>query len=66
MVFADFGILKNPFEVQEIDRPVSFGTGINLDTDGGLFSFVLALGKSNSQPLSFSYSRIHFGYLARF
>ena len=66
MVFADLGILKNPFEVQEIDRPVSFGTGINLDTDGGLFSFVLALGKSNSQPLSFSYSRIHFGYLARF
>lgn len=66
VVFSDLGILRNPFEVKEIDRPISFGTGINLDTDGGLFSFVLALGKSNSQSMSFSYSRIHFGYLARF
>ncbi|OOG69317.1 POTRA domain-containing protein [Algoriphagus sp. A40] len=66
VVFADLGIIENPYEVQKIDHPVSFGTGINLDTDGGLFSFVFALGKSNSQPLSFSYSRIHFGYLARF
>jgi outer membrane protein assembly factor BamA len=66
MVFADLGIIKNSFQLQKIDQPISFGTGINLDTDGGLFSFVLALGKSNSQPLSFSYSRIHFGYLARF
>jgi len=66
VVFADGGILENPFEVRKIDRPFSFGAGINLDTDGGLFSFVFALGKSNTQPLSFSYSRIHFGYLARF
>lgn len=66
MVFADLGIIENPFNLPKIDRPFSFGTGINLDTDGGLFSFVLALGKSNTQPLSFSYSRIHFGYLARF
>lgn len=66
VVFADMGILENPYEVQKIDHPFSFGTGINLDTDGGLFSFVFALGKSTTQPLSFSYSRIHFGYLARF
>lgn len=66
MIFSDLGLIENPFENQAIDHPVSFGTGINLDTDGGLFSFVLALGKSNLQPLSFSYSRIHFGYLARF
>ena len=66
VVFADLGVLENPFESKKIDRPFSIGTGINLDTDGGLFSFVLALGKANSQPMSFSYSRIHFGYLARF
>lgn len=66
VVFADLGVIENPYEVQKIDYPISFGTGINLDTDGGLFSFVFALGKSNTQPLSFSYSRIHFGYLARF
>jgi outer membrane protein assembly factor BamA len=66
ILFADVGVVENPYNVPEIDHPFSFGTGINLDTDGGLFSFVLALGKSNTQPLSFSYSRIHFGYLARF
>ncbi|RIW16218.1 hypothetical protein D0X99_07560 [Algoriphagus lacus] len=66
IVFTDMGLVENPFEAEKIDHPFSFGTGINLDTDGGLFSFVFALGKSNSQPLSFSYSRIHFGYLARF
>jgi outer membrane protein assembly factor BamA len=66
VLFSDFGVLTNPYADQKIDRPFSFGTGINLDTDGGLFSFVFALGKSATQPMSFSYSRIHFGYLARF
>jgi outer membrane protein assembly factor BamA len=66
VVFTDLGIIDNPYNSPEIDRPFSIGTGINLDTDGGLFSFVLAIGKSNTQPFSFSYSRIHFGYLARF
>ncbi len=66
LMFLDAAVIENPFEEQKIDQPFSFGTGINLDTDGGLFSFVFALGTSTTQPLSFSYSRIHFGYLARF
>lgn len=66
VVFSDLAIIDNPYNSPEIDLPFSIGTGINLDTDGGLFSFVLAIGKSNTQPFSFSYSRIHFGYLARF
>lgn len=66
MVFVDAGLLENPFAVETTDQPVSFGTGINLDTNGGIFRFILGVGKSNEQPLSFSYSRIHFGYIARF
>lgn len=66
MVFADFGILENPYFATSIDKPVSFGTGINLDTGSGVFRFIYGVGKSNLQPLQFSYSRIHFGYLARF
>ena len=66
MAFADVGILENPYNSPKKDQPFSFGTGINLDTGGGLFSFVFALGKSNIQPLSFEYARVHFGYLARF
>jgi len=66
MVFADLGILENPYFAQSIDNPVSFGAGINLDTGSGVFRFIYGVGKSNLQPLQFSYSRIHFGYLARF
>ncbi|MBN3584035.1 BamA/TamA family outer membrane protein [Algoriphagus aestuarii] len=66
MIFTDFGLLQNPYDEKENDYPVSFGTGINLETGNGVFRFIYGLGKSNLQPLSFSYSRIHFGYLARF
>ena len=66
LVFADIGILENPYFARSIDRPVSFGSGVNLDTGSGIFRFIYGVGKSNSQPLAFSYSRIHFGYLARF
>jgi len=66
MVFADFGILENPYFTLAIDKPISFGAGINLDTGSGVFRFIYGVGKSNLQPLQFSYSRIHFGYLARF
>lgn len=66
MVFADFGILENPYFASSIDKPISFGAGINLDTGSGVFRFIYGVGKSNLQPLQFSYSRIHFGYIARF
>lgn len=66
MVFADIGILENPYFATSIDKPFSFGTGVNLDTGTGIFRFIYGVGKSNAQSLAFSYSRIHFGYLARF
>lgn len=66
MVFADIGILENPYFTTSIDKPFSFGAGVNLDTGTGIFRFIYGVGKSNAQPLAFSYSRIHFGYLARF
>lgn len=66
MGFVDFGILENPYFAAAIDKPVSFGGGINLDTGSGVFRFIYGVGKANLQPLQFAYSRIHFGYLARF
>jgi hemolysin activation/secretion protein len=66
MVFVDAGILENPYFASSIDRPISFGAGLNLETGSGLFLFIYGVGRSNLQPLEFSYSRIHFGYLARF
>ncbi|MFC3878970.1 BamA/TamA family outer membrane protein [Algoriphagus namhaensis] len=66
MVFGDAGFVENPFAEQTQDFPVSVGTGITLDTGNGLFKFILGVGSANEQPFSFTYSRIHFGYVARF
>lgn len=66
MVFVDGGILENPYFANPMDYPVSFGAGLNLETGSGIFRFIYGVGKSDLQPLEFSYSRIHFGYLARF
>lgn len=66
MAFGDLGVINNPFISPKTDRPRSFGLGINLDTDGGMFSFVVGMGKSAFQPATISQARIHFGYLARF
>jgi hemolysin activation/secretion protein len=66
MIFVDGGTLENPYFAKTIDYPVSFGAGLNLETGSGIFRFIYGVGKSNLQPLEFSYSRIHFGYLARF
>lgn len=64
LVFLDLAGLKDNQEAK--DRPFSFGGGISLDTDGGIFNFIYALGKSNTQLLGFNFSKIHFGYIGRF
>jgi translocation and assembly module TamA len=46
--------------------PFGTGFGLRFSTQGGIFSFVYALGKSDSQPLGLAYSRIHFGFTSRF
>ena len=66
LAFIDLGILENPYFANSFDRPVSFGAGLNFETGSGIFRFIHAIGKSNEQQASFSQSKIHFGYLARF
>lgn len=48
------------------DKPLSMGGGVSLETDGGVFSFIYALGKSNTQLMGFNFSKVHFGYTGRF
>lgn len=66
LIFVDAAGIDN--QVTEVGRdfPFSFGGGFSMQTKGGIFNFVYALGKSNTQPLGFNYSRIHFGYTGRF
>ncbi len=65
-MFTDMGIIQNKVGQGDTEWPFSFGGGISLETDGGVFNFVYALGKSNSQRIGFNFSKIHFGYTGRF
>ncbi len=48
------------------DQPFGLGLGFALDTSSGQFSFALGLGNSESQNISFSTMKAHFGYISRF
>ncbi|MFO7822297.1 MAG: BamA/TamA family outer membrane protein [Cyclobacterium sp.] len=66
LLFTDFGMVEDEVRQQDRDWPFSFGGGLSLETAGGIFNFVYALGKAADQPLGFNYSRIHFGFTGRF
>ncbi|WP_460577846.1 BamA/TamA family outer membrane protein [Hymenobacter coalescens] len=66
-LFADQAYLRqdlpgNPGE----DLPTGLGAGLSFRTGPGLFQFVYSVGRANSQPFSFSASKIHFGITSRF
>ncbi len=66
-LFADqsymyYKLRQNRFE----DYPLGVGAGLSLQTKRGRLNLVYALGKSDEQPLSFSLSKFHFGYVAKF
>ncbi|WP_232834795.1 BamA/TamA family outer membrane protein [Pleomorphovibrio marinus] len=66
LIFADFGRMENQVTSSRADWPIAFGAGFSMETKGGIFNFVYAVGKAENQPIGFNYSRIHFGYTARF
>jgi hypothetical protein len=60
--FYDQGFLHTA----EWETPIGLGGGFSLLTSSGLFSFVLAVGKSDDIPFELANMKIHFGYLSRF
>ncbi|TXF89028.1 BamA/TamA family outer membrane protein [Neolewinella aurantiaca] len=50
----------------DIDYPIGFGAGINVDTRAGVFGLSLALGKSNGIPLQLDAPKVHLGYVSVF
>ena len=48
------------------DWPLGCGAGLSLGTSSGTFNFVYGLGRSRTQPISFTHSQVHFGYVNRF
>jgi len=48
------------------DYPFGVGAGISISTGAGLLNLIYAVGKSNDQPFSVRFSKIHIGYTGRF
>jgi outer membrane protein assembly factor BamA len=59
------------FERKAMDRylndlPFGTGIGLNLKTDAGIFSLILAIGTSKHIPSDFRNAKIHLGYVSSF
>jgi hypothetical protein len=48
------------------DFPLAIGTGLNLETQAGIFSIYLALGMQKDDPPQLRNSKIHIGYASLF
>ncbi len=46
-----------------LDRPYSFGVGMNFETNAGIFSISYAVGKQFDNPIQFRSAKIHFGFI---
>lgn len=63
--FGDLAYVENqPSNSENIF--LGLGAGLNFETNGGIFSLFLAIGKDNENPFDFRTSKIHFGYINRF
>ena len=67
LLFYDQGYYRSDLEQSTAsDIPFGVGGGISFSTGAGTFQLVYSLGKSEQQPLSFKYSKIHFGITSKF
>jgi outer membrane protein assembly factor BamA len=65
-LFGDGSWYENNAAVYMNDAPIGFGLGFAFSTNLGVFSISYALGKQLDNPVLFSDSKIHFGYIAYF
>lgn len=67
LLFYDQGYYRSDLQQsRETGHPFGVGGGISFSTGAGIFQLVYSLGKSEQQPLSFKYSKIHFGITNKF
>jgi len=66
-VFSDLGFYQqNTSQTKIQDYPIGIGTGLNLETDVGVFAISYAIGREKNLPFSFKTGKIHFGMVSRF
>ncbi|MDT8411426.1 MAG: hypothetical protein RQ875_03105 [Vicingaceae bacterium] len=54
---------KRTANAYTLDRPYSFGVGMNFETNAGIFSISYAVGKQFDNPVQFRSAKIHFGFI---
>lgn len=54
---------KRTANAYTLDRPYSFGVGVNFETNAGIFSISYAVGKQFDNPIQFRSAKIHFGFI---
>ncbi|WP_239020936.1 POTRA domain-containing protein [Pontibacter arcticus] len=67
LLFYDQGYYRSDLEeVNTQDFPLGLGGGISFSTGAGIFQLIYSVGRSEQQPLSLKYSKIHFGITSKF
>lgn len=65
--FFDFAVVEDSrLNSGAVDLPIGFGTGLALETKGGIFSLSYALGKQFDNKIEIRNGKIHFGYITLF
>lgn len=65
--FFDFAVVEDSRKgAGNIDMPLGFGTGLALETKGGIFSLSYALGRQFDNNIEVRNGKIHFGYITLF
>ncbi len=66
-LFTDLAYVENnTLNNYAVNYFYGIGTGLNFQTNSGIFSLFYALGRDNLNPFDFRTSKIHFGYINRF
>lgn len=66
-VFYDQSYInRDVLNTYQEDFPLGVGAGISFTTSSGIFNFAYSVGKSNVQPFSLNYSKLHFGFVSKF
>lgn len=66
LAFSDVGRVALPENTEPFSNLISFGAGLSLSTNSGVFNITWAVGSSLVEAINFSDSKIHFGYTNRF
>lgn len=66
-LFYDQAVVRSNTVVDDrTEYPLGAGLGMSLSTNSGIFNFIFAFGKSQTQNFSINSAKIHFGYTGRF